>query len=73
MAKRDYVHGAYHKNLQEEIMRVLGECEKIGVFLNKKEASAVVSEKSRRGMMNKKELEEYIKKIKGIIIIKDDE
>ncbi len=66
MVKRDYVHGAYHKKLKEEIMRVLIECERIGIFLNKKEASAVVSEKSKKGMMNKKEVVEYVRRIKGI-------
>lgn len=66
MGKKDYIHGAYHKNLKEEIMRVLSECERVGIFLNKKEASAVVSEKSKKGMMNKKEVEEYVRKIKGL-------
>jgi len=66
MAKKDYIHGAYHKNLKEEIMRVLLECERIGIFLNKKEASAVVSEKSKKGLMNKGQITEYVRKIKGL-------
>ena len=64
MVKNDYVHGAYHKDLAKEIERVLLECEKAGIFVNKKESSALVSQKSRRGIMTPKEIIAYIKKMR---------
>jgi len=65
MVKQDYVHGAYHKNLANEIQRVLLECGKIGILMNKKLATALIAEKSKRGMMTKKEIEEYLKELGG--------
>ena len=64
MAKRDYVRGGFHTSLAKEIERVLLECENAGIFLNKKEASAVVAEKSKRGKMNTLEIQDYIKQLK---------
>jgi len=64
MAKRDYVRGGFHTSLAKEINRVFVECENAGIFLNKKEASAVVAEKSKRGRMSLIEIQEYIKRIK---------
>jgi len=63
----DFVHDAYHKNLAEEIKRVLIDCEKIGIFLNKKLASALVAEKSKRGKMSDVEIKDYIRGLRGIV------
>lgn len=68
MAKRDYLHTAIHKCLVEEINRVHIECQKLGLFLNKKWASAVVAEKSKNNRMNQKEITEFIKKMKGVLV-----
>lgn len=67
MAKGDIIHDAFHKNLVDEINRVRLDCEKIGIFLNKKLASALVAEKSKRGKMQEYEIKEYIKDLRGII------
>lgn len=67
MSKGDIVHDAYHKNLVDEIRRVLLDCEKIGIFLNKKLASALVAEKSKKGKMSEFEIKEFIKKMRGIV------
>lgn len=68
MAKRDYIHCAVHKSLVEEINRVHVECEKLGLFLNKKWASAVVAEKSKNHKMKQPELVEFIKRLKGVLV-----
>jgi len=68
MAKRDYINTAIHKNLAEEISRVYTECQKLGLFLNKKWASAVVAEKSKNNKMNQKEIVEFVKKMRGILV-----
>lgn len=68
MAKRDYIHCAVHKSLAEEINRVYIECEKIGIFINKKLASAIVAEKSKNHKMNQKEITGFIKRLKGVLI-----
>lgn len=67
MNKDEIVHDAFHKNLVEEIKRVLLDCEKIGIFLNKKLASALVAEKSKRGKINEFEIKEFIKHLRGIV------
>ena len=67
MAKeKDYVRSFYHVNLAKEIARVLLECNKMGIFIGKKEVTAVIAEKSRRSVMSKIDIENYIKQIKGI-------
>jgi len=66
MVKNDYIHGAYHKDLAKEIKRVLLECEKIGIFMNKKEASALVSQKSKRGFMTQKEIIDYVRRVRKV-------
>jgi len=59
---KDYVRGGYHKNLEEEINRVLIECEGLGIFLpTKKLASALVAQKSKIGRMNKPEIITFLK------------
>lgn len=63
----DIVHGFYHKNLANEIARLLLDCQKIGIFITKKEATALIAERSRRGFMPKADIILYIKKIKNII------
>lgn len=68
MAKRDYVHCAVHKNLVEEINRVLIECERLGLFINKKWASAIVAEKSKNHKMKQPELVEFLKKMRGVLV-----
>ena len=68
MAKRDYIHCAVHKSLVEEINRVHIECEKLGLFLNKKWASAIVAEKSKNHKMKQIELVEFLKKIRGVLV-----
>ena len=65
--QKDIVHDAYHRNLAEEIKRVLLECEDLGIFLNKKLASALVAEKSKRGKINEWEIKRIIKNLRGII------
>lgn len=68
MAKeKDWVRSFYHINMAKEISRVLLECNKQGIFIDKKEATAIIAEKSRRSVMNKTDIENYIKKIKGIV------
>jgi len=67
MVRGDIVHDAFHINLTNEIKRVMIDCEKLGIFLNKKLASALVSEKSKRGKMTDLEIKEYIKNLRGII------
>jgi len=67
MAKeKDYVRSFYHVNLAKEIARVLLECNKQGIFIDKKEATAIIAEKSRRSVMSKADIETYVKQIKGI-------
>jgi predicted ABC-type ATPase len=63
----DIVHGFYHKNLAEEINRLLMDCNKLGIFITKKEATALIAERSKRGFMPKAEILTYIKKIKNLI------
>ena len=67
MAKRDYIHCSVHESLANEIRRVHMECQKIGIFVNKKWASAIVAEKSKNHKMNQKEITEFIKKMKGVL------
>lgn len=67
MSKGDIIHGAYHINLAEEIKRVLLNCEKMGIFLNQKLASALVAEKSRKNKMSEFEIKQFIQKLRGII------
>jgi predicted ABC-type ATPase len=64
----DIIHGFYHKNLAEEINRLLLDCNKIGIFITKKEATALIAERSRRGFMPKADILNYIKQLKGINI-----
>jgi len=64
MSRDDYVWTAIPKKLDAEIKRVLVDCEKIGIFLNKKQAAEIVSEKSKKGMMTQEEIKEYIQKIR---------
>ena len=68
MAKRDYVHLAVHKCLVDEINRVHTECEKLGLLVNKKWASAIVAEKSKNNKMNQKEIIDFIKRLKGVLV-----
>jgi len=63
---KDYIHGAYHKELADEINRVLLNCEKNGIFINKKNASAIVAEKSKKGKMTLVEIKEYVKRLRKI-------
>jgi hypothetical protein len=64
---KDIVHSFYHKNMAEEIDRLLIDCRKMGVFISKKEATALIAERSRRGFMTKTEILDYIRKLKGVI------
>lgn len=66
MAKNDIVHGFYHKNLAEEISRLLLECDKIGIFITKKEATALIGERSKRCFMKKDEIIDYIRQLRKI-------
>ena len=68
MAKRDYIHCAVHESLVKEINRVLTECERLGLFINKKWASAILAEKSKNHKMKQPELVEFIKKTKGVLV-----
>ncbi len=63
----DIVHSFYHKDLDREIKRVLLECRKKGLYINKKQATAIVSEKSRRGTMTVEEIKEYLNRIDNIL------
>ena len=65
--EKDWVRSFYHINLAKEISRVLLECNKQGIFIDKKEATAIIAEKSRRSIMSKSEIENYVKQIKGIV------
>ncbi len=60
---KDIVHGFYHKDMDKEIKRVLLQCRQGGLFINIKLATAIVSEKSRRGVMTIKEIKDYVNKI----------
>lgn len=62
----DWVHDAFHKNLAIEIKRVMLECDKQGIFLNKKLATALVAEKSKRGKMTISEIKNYIRQIRNL-------
>ena len=64
---KDIVHSFYHKDLDKEIKRVFLECRKEGLYINKKQATAVVSEKSRRGTMNIEEIKKYLNRIDNIM------
>ena len=68
MAKNDIIHGHYHKALAKEISRVLSECERLGIFVNKSEASAIVAMKSKKGPADEKEIIAYIKRLKGAVV-----
>jgi len=63
MVKNDIVRGFYHKSLAKEIERVLGDCKSIGLFINKKQATAIIAQKSKRGKMLKEEIIEYLNKL----------
>ncbi len=66
MPKDDYVHTAIPKELDAEIKRVLVDCERLGIFLNKRLAGELVTEKSRRGFMTQSEIKDYIRRIRKI-------
>lgn len=65
MAKSDYVRGGYHKQLEKEMNRVFESCHKQGLFISKKEASAIVAEKSKRGIMDTNEIKDFLIKLKA--------
>lgn len=67
MVKSNYVHGAYHIQLESEMNRVFKQCHREGIFISKKDASALVAEKSKRGIMNTNEIKQFLIKLKGII------
>ena len=67
MPRTDFVWTAIPKELDAEIKRVLIDCEKLGIFLNKKTAAEVVTEKSKRGIMTQEEIKQYVQKLRGII------
>ena len=67
MAKRDDVHGFYHKNFDSEVKRIRKEAERQGIFMNWKEATALAAEKSKRGFMTKEEIIKFLQKLKGVI------
>ena len=62
----DIVHSFYHKKMEEEIKRLLLDCQKMGIFINKKEATALIAERSKRGFMTKTQILEYITQLKGV-------
>ena len=67
MPRTDFVWTAIPKELDAEIKRVLIDCEKLGIFLNKKNAGKLVTEKSKRGSMTAAEIKDYIRTIRGIV------
>ena len=67
MAKNDFVHTAIPKELLETAKRVLIDCEKLNIFLNKKLAYLIVNEKAKRGKMSDVEIKEFIKGVRGIV------
>ena len=67
MAKNDLVHPAIPKVLLETMKKVLIDCEKLYIFLNKKEAYLVVNEKAKRGKMTDLEIKEFIQRVRGIV------
>ena len=67
IVKKGYVYDAVHFTLIKEIERVLWDCDKNGIFISKKIAGAIVSEKSKRGKMSKEEIIDYVRKIRGLI------
>lgn len=60
------IHTAIPKELQETMNKVLVDCEKLGIFLNKKTAYLILTEKSKRGKMSDIEIKDYVKQMRGI-------
>jgi len=67
MVKDDFTHTAIPKELLETMNKVLIDCNKLGIFLNKKQAYLVVNEKAKRGKMNDIEIKEFIKRVRGVV------
>jgi predicted ABC-type ATPase len=63
---KDIIYGFYHKNLAEEINRLLIDCNKIGIFITKKEATALIAERSKKGFMAKADILTYIRQLKEL-------
>lgn len=67
MSGRDTVHGAFHINLDVEIKRVLNNLSKIGIMEpTKLEASALIAEKNKRAVMSKREVFDFISRMRGV-------
>ena len=67
MVKDDFAHTAIPKELLATMNRVLIDCDKLGIFLNKKQAYLIINEKAKRGKMTDIEIKEFIKRVRGVV------
>jgi hypothetical protein len=52
--------------LEEEIRRILLNCEKLGIKVTKKEATAIIAEKSKRTILNKDEISKLLINLRSL-------
>jgi hypothetical protein len=67
MTKNNLIHTAIPSELVETAKKVLIDCEKLGIFLNKSLSYLIINEKAKRGKMSDLEIKEFIKKLRGIV------
>ena len=61
-------HGAYHIEFEKEIFRMIEELKKVGIKdPNKIETSALIAHKNRKAKMNREEVFDFFKRIRGLV------
>lgn len=64
--RKETIHGAFHRNLQEEIKRVMEEMKKFNIEINKLEATAIIAERSNDVFWDKDKALKILRRLRGV-------